>query len=116
MPRPVTYIPFLTNQEIRDLACGSKSEFYRIYNQVHRVHTKSFSDSIKAAQKKYREKKKLEDPTYTEKHRKAQNNYYIRVKEDPEKKEKLRLYHQKRYQQKKLEKLEKVGVIESILP
>ena len=113
MPRPVTYIPFLTNQQIRDLACGNKSEYHRIYNQVHRVHTKSFSDAIKVAQKKYRDKKKLEDPNYLENQRKLLNKYRQKYKDDPEKKEKLRLYHQKRYQQKKLEKLR---VNESILP
>ena len=57
MPRPVTYIPFLTNQQILDLAAGSYNEYHRIYTQVHRVHTKSFSDAIKVAQKKYKRKK-----------------------------------------------------------
>ena len=104
MPRSVTYIPFLTNQQIRELACGSDSEFHRIYNQVHRVHTKSFSDAIKVAQKKYRDRKKL-DPIYLENNRKAQKEYYQRHKDDPERKEKSRLYHQKLYQKKKLEKL-----------
>lgn len=115
MPRPVTYIPFLTNQQILDLAAGSYNEYHRIYTQVHRVHTKSFSDAIKVAQKKYREKKKI-DPTYTEKIRKAQREYYHHhIKNDPEKKERLRLYHQKRYQQKKLEKLEKLKGTEILL-
>jgi hypothetical protein len=108
MPRPVTYIPFLTNQQILDLADGSyNNEYHKIYTQVHRFHTKSFSDAIKVAQKKYRDKKKL-DPIYLEKCRKAQKEYYQRHKDDPEKKEKSRLYHQKRYQQKKLEKLNKL--------
>ena len=106
MPRPVTYIPYLTNKQIRDLACGNDREFHRIYNQVQRVHNKSFSEAVKVAQKKYREKKKLQDPNYLEKNRKIVKDYYLR---HPEKKEQLRLYNQKFYQKKKLEKLQKLN-------
>lgn len=100
MPRPVTYIPFLTTTQIRELAGGSYNEYHRIYTQVHRIHTKSYSDAIKKAQKKYREKKKLEDPSYIEKQKKAHRDWYLRHKDDPERKEKMRIY----YQKKKLEK------------